>query len=247
MQSESSSDSINLIFRVFVFSCFRDTFLDFRPPMVSILGDKIKIPAIIFFAAIILAGCVSTREAAKKEVLRLDAQHFKDTTTVKKVSSGNVTEFSTLEGYRPEKYMGIPWLDSFLIGYLDNQTGKRSYQVYQFISYPGRSWRLYNRVTYRTPDGTPSKPLTRLHRELLDCASSRGCTYEEHVVFDIDKGLMKKIAELAPETQGKTDDSGKITAFLYQLSPEKGNPIKYWLLPEEVAGLLEKMDEFETP
>jgi hypothetical protein len=31
---------------------------------------------------------------------------------------------------------------------------------------------------------------------------------------------------------------------LYQLSPEKGHPIKYWLLPEEVAGLLEKMDEY---
>jgi len=77
--------------------------------------------AIIFFATIILTGCVSTREAAKREVLRLDAQHFKDTMTVKQVSSGNVTEFSTLNGYRREKYIGIPWLDSFLIGYLDNQ------------------------------------------------------------------------------------------------------------------------------
>jgi len=58
---------------------------------------------------------------------------------------------------------------------------------------------------------------------------------------------MKKIVELAPETQGKPEPSEKITAFLYQLSPEKGHPIKYWLLPEEAAGLLEKMDEFETP
>jgi hypothetical protein len=211
------------------------------------LEDKMRKAAIIFFAAIILAGCVSTREAAKREVLRLDAQHFKDTMTVKQVSSGNITEFSTLNGYRREKYMGIPWLDSFLIGYLDNQTGKRSYQVYQFISYQGRGWRLYDRVTYRTPDGTTSKPLMRLHRELLDCTSSRGCTYEEHVVFDIDKALLKKIAELAPGTQGKSDGSEKITAFLYQLYPKKGRPIKYWLLPEEVAGLLEKMDEFETP
>jgi len=211
---------------------------------VSILGDEMRNAAIIFFAAIFLVGCASTRETTKREVIRLDAQHFKDSTTVKQVSSGNVTEFSTLNGYRPEKHMGIPWLDSFLIGYLDNQTGKRSYQIYQFISYQGRSWRLYDRVTYRTPDGTTSKPLTRLHRELLDCGSSRGCTYEEHVVFDIDKGLMKKIAELAPETQGKPEPSLKITAFLYQLFPEKGHPIKYWLLPEEAAGLLEKMDEY---
>jgi hypothetical protein len=140
--------------------------------------------------------------------------------------------------------MGIPWLDSFLIGYLDNQTGRKSYQAYQFISYQGRGWRLYDRVTYRTPDGTTSKPLTRLHRELLDCTSSRGCTYEEHVVFDMDKSLLKKIAELASEAQEKTDGSGKITAFLYQLSPEKGHLIKYWLLPAEVTGLLEKMDVY---
>jgi hypothetical protein len=60
----------------------------------------------------------------------------------------------------------------------------------------------------------------------------------------MDKSLLKKIAELASGAQGKTDGSGKITAFLYQLFPEKGHPIKYWLLPEEVAGLLEKMDEY---
>ncbi len=200
--------------------------------------------AIFFFAAIILAGCVSTREAAKREVLRLDAQHFKDTITVKQVASGNVTEFSTLNGYRPEKYMGIPWLDSFLLGYLDNQTGRKSYQAYQFISYQGRGWRLYDRVTYKTPDGTTSKPLTRLHRELLDCTSSRGCTYEEHVVFDLDKALLKKIAELAPEAQGKSDGSGKDNRLFVPAFSRKGTPDKVLAAAEEVAGLLEKLDEY---
>ena len=97
-----------------------------------------KNTAITILLAVILSGCVSSREATKNELLRLDVQHFKETTTIKKVSSGNVTEFSTLDGYRPEKYRGATWLDSFIIGYLDNQTGKRSYQVYQFISYQGR-------------------------------------------------------------------------------------------------------------
>ena len=203
-----------------------------------------KNTAITILLAVILSGCVSSREATKNELLRLDVQHFKETTTIKKVSSGNVTEFSTLDGYRPEKYRGVPWLDSFIIGYLDNQTGKRSYQVYQFISYQGRGWRLYHRVTYKTPEGTTSKSLTRLHRELLDCPTSKGCTYEEQLVFDIPDTLFEKIAELATETNGKTDQSGKITAFLYRLSPEKGHPINCWLLPEEAAGLQERMDEY---
>ena len=202
-----------------------------------------KKTAIIFLAAIISSGCVSTREATKKEVLSLNTQHFKDTIIVRKISSGAATEFSTLRGCRQKKYLGIGWLDSFLIGYLDHKTGKRSYQVYQFVSYQARDWRLYNRVNYQTPEGTKSEPLIRYHREIMNCSSSRGCTYEEHVVFDVEEALLRQIAELAPETQGKINSKGKITAFLYQLCSKGEHKTKYWLLPAEVAGLMEVMDE----
>ena len=200
--------------------------------------------AIIFFTAILVSGCASTREATKREVLSLTTQHFKKTVIIKQVSSAEVTKFSTLRGYRHEKYLGIGWLDSFLIGYLNNQTGKRYYQVYQFVSYQGRGWRLYNRVNYETPEGTKSMPLKRYHRELKNCSSSRGCTYEEHVVFDVEEALLRQIAKLASETQGKMNANGKIAAFLYQLSSQEGHKKKYWLLPAEVAGLMEVMDEY---
>jgi len=200
--------------------------------------------AIIFFTAILVSGCASTREATKREVLSLTTQHFKKTVIIKQVSSAEVTKFSTLRGYRHEKYLGIGWLDSFLIGYLNNQTGKRYYQVYQFVSYQGRGWRLYNRVNYETPEGTKSMPLKRYHRELKNCSSSRGCTYEEHVVFDVDEALLRQIAKLASETQGKMNANGKIAAFLYQISSQEGHKKKYWLLPAEVAGLMEVMDEY---
>jgi len=200
--------------------------------------------AIFFFTAILVSGCASTREATKREVLSLTTQHFKETIIIKQVSSGEVTKFSTLRGYRHEKYLGIAWLDSFLIGYLNNQTGKRYYQVYQFVSYQRRGWRLYNRVNYETPEGTKSMPLKRYHRELKNCSSSRGCTYEEHVVFDVDEALLRQIAKLSSETQGKTNANGKIAAFLYQLSSQEGHKKKYWLLPAEVAGLMEVMDEY---
>jgi len=200
--------------------------------------------AIIFFTAILVSGCASTREATKREVLSLTTQHFKKTVIIKQVSSAEVTKFSTLRGYRHEKYLGIGWLDSFLIGYLNNQTGKRYYQVYQFVSYQGRGWRLYNRVNYETPEGTKSMPLKRYHRELKNCSSSRSCTYEEHVVFDVDEALLRQIAKLASETQGKMNANGKIAAFLYQISSQEGHKKKYWLLPAEVAGLMEVMDEY---
>ena len=201
-----------------------------------------KKAAIIFFTCILISGCVLTREATKRQILNLNTQHFKDTIIIKQVSSGDVTKFSTLKGYRHEKYLGIGWLDSFLIGYLNNKTGKRHYQVYQFISYQGQGWRLYNRVNYETPEGTKSKPLISYHKELMNCSSSRACTYEEHVVFDIEEALLRQIAERAPETQGKTTAKGKISAFLYKLSSKQGHNITYWLLPSEVAALMEKMD-----
>ena len=203
-----------------------------------------KKAAIIFFTTILISGCVSTREATKRQVLSLNTQHFKDTIIIKQVSSGDVTKFSTLKGYRHEKYLGIGWLDSFLIGYLNNKTGKRYYQVYQFISYQGRGWRLYNRVDYQTPEEIKSKPLTSYHREIMNCSSSKACTYEEHVVFDVEEALLRQIAELAPETQGKINSEGKITAFLYQLCSKGGHKTKYWLLPAEVAGLMEVMDQY---
>ena len=203
-----------------------------------------KKAAIIFFITILISGCVSTREATKKQILNLNTQHFKDTIIIKQESSGDVTKFSTLRGYRHEKYLGIGWLDSFLIGYLNNITGKRYYQVYQFISYQGRGWRLYNRVDYQTPEKIKSKPLISYHRELMNCSSSRACTYEEHVVFDIEEALLRQIAARAPETQGKTTAKGEVSAFLYQLPSKQGHNITYWLLPTEVAALLEKMDEY---
>ena len=200
--------------------------------------------SIFLFTCILISGCVSTREATKKQILNLNTQHFKDTIIIKQVSSGDVTKFSTLRGYRHEKYLGIGWLDSFLIGYLNTITEKRYYQVYQFISYQGRGWKLYNLVDYQTPEEIKSKPLTSYHREIMNCSSSKACTYEEHVVFDIEEALLRQIAARALGTQGKTTARGKASAFLYQLSSQQGHNITYWLLPTEVAALMEVMDEY---
>ncbi|MFO7972571.1 MAG: hypothetical protein R6U40_12585 [Desulfobacterales bacterium] len=203
-----------------------------------------KKAAIIFFTCIVISGCVATHNATKKQILNLNTQHFKDTIIIKPFSSGDVTKFSTLKGYRHEKYLGAGWLDCFLMGYLNRKTGKRYYQVYQFISYQGRGWREYHRVDYQTPEQIKSKPLTSYHREILNCSASRACTYEEHVVFDIEEALLRQIAARAPETQGKTTVRGKVSAFLYQLSSQQGHNITYWLLPAEVAALMEVMDEY---
>jgi hypothetical protein len=205
-----------------------------------------KKAVIIFFTCILVSGCVSTRDATKKQILNLNTQHFKDTIIIKHAPSGDVTIFSTLKGYRHEKYLGVGWLDNFLIGYLNTITGKTYYQVYQFISYQGRGWRVYHRVDYQTPEQIKSKPLTSYHREIMNCSSSKACTYEEHVVFDIEEALLRQIAARAPETYGKTTAKGKVRAFVYQLSSQQGHKITYWLLPAEVAALMEVMDEYAS-
>ncbi len=63
-------------------------------------------------------------------------------------------------------------------------------------------------------------------------------------MFDIEEALLRQIAARAPETQGKTTARGKVSAFLYQLSSKQGHNITYWLLPAEVAALMEVMDEY---
>lgn len=200
---------------------------------------------VILFLALILSGCGSTREATKREILRLGPQHFKDTIVITDVSSDTVAEFSTLNGYRPQKYVGVVWMDSFLKGYLNKNSGKRYYQVYQFISYQGRGWRSYHRVDYETPEGKVEAPLTSYHQEIVNCSSSKGCTYEEHVVFDVEEVLLRKIAKLASANQKKPSGQEKIPVFLYQLYSKAGHKYAYWLLPAEVAGLLDKMDEYD--
>ena len=199
----------------------------------------------LLISVLILSGCVSTRKATRKEILSLDTQHFKDTIIVTEVLSGTVSEFSTLNGYRPKKYVGIGWLDSFLKGYLNKKTGKQTYQVYQFISYLGRGWRSYHRVDYQTPEGKVSTPLASYHREITNCSSSVGCTYEEHVVFDIEETLLRKIAKLTSSDQEKLTDRGKVSVFLYHLYSKGAHRNTYWLLPAEVAGLLQRMDEYD--
>ena len=170
-----------------VFAFLQERQKNLENPVDPVFEKEILMNKIIaiLIGLILIVGCVSTHQTAKKEVFNLDTQHFKETTTVANVLSDSVVEFSTLNGYRPEKFTGVGWLDSFLKGYVNKKTGKKDYQVYQFISYQGRGWRLYHRVDYQTPAGGTSKPLTRYHRELLNCASSRGCTYEEHVVLTL--------------------------------------------------------------
>ncbi len=200
--------------------------------------------AIVFIAVITITGCVPTHEATVKQILSLDARHFKDTITIKDDASDTVAEFSTLNGYRQNKFLGIDWLDSFLRGFINKKTGKRSYQVYQFISYQGRGWRFYNRVDYETPEGSRSNALTRFHKEAMNCSSSIDCTYEEHVVFDVEEALLREIAKRAPEIQGKLNAQGKIIAWSYKLYSKAGHELEYGVPPAEVVGLLERMDEY---
>jgi hypothetical protein len=68
-------------------------------------------------------------------------------------------------------------------------------------------------VNYETPEGAKSISLKKYHRELKNCSPSRGCTYEEHVVFNVEEALLRKIAKLAPQTQGENKCEGQDSRF----------------------------------
>ena len=61
---------------------------------------------------------------------------------------------------------------------------------------------------------------------------------------DIEEGLLRKIAELAPSRPNEVGAKEKIPVFIYQLSPNSGPKRKSYLLPAEAAGLLDRMDGY---
>jgi hypothetical protein len=126
---------------------------------------------------------------------------------------------------------------NFLRAFIDKKSGKTSFQVYQVIYYQGSGWNFFQRVNFETPSGPQSKPATVIKRD-VDCTGSRysGCTYIEHVAFDVDESLLRTIASgYSP---------GKSSTWKFKFTAKSGQDYNDGMLPAEVAGLLDKVDEY---
>ena len=121
--------------------------------------------------------------------------------------------------------------------FIDKDTGKTSFQLYQFISYRRRGWAFFETVNFETLSGPQSKPVTVINRD-VDCTGSRynGCRYVEHIAFDVDESLLRNYAaKYSP---------GQYFGWNFKFTDKSGKDWKDGMLSSEIAGLLDKVDEY---
>jgi len=62
------------------------------------------------------------------------------------------------------------------------------------------------------------------------------CTYVEHIAFDVDESLLRTIAA--------TTSPGMRVAWRFKFTAKSGVEYNAGMLPAEIAGLLDKVDEY---
>ncbi|MEZ5656373.1 MAG: hypothetical protein R3E04_10930 [Sphingobium sp.] len=91
--------------------------------------------------------------------------------------------------------------ESCFRAFVDRETGKARFQLYQTISYV-EDWRRFDQVNIMMPDGLRTMPLTRIDDELRDCYAVNFYGREETVGFDLSEADMEAIAAIKPGPDG---------------------------------------------
>jgi hypothetical protein len=191
-----------------------------------------------------MTGCV-TNPPIDRPPKSDEKQHFKKTVTIKDHPSQAVVTFSTVKGFQ-EKHStdNVVWDDNFLRGFIDKKTKAKTYQVYNVIYYAGSGtdfrWKHFNQAKYQTPEGDKSTPTTLIKKH-EDCTAIQfhgQCLYSEHIIFKIDGELLRLLAK------SYALNTPKERTWQYQLISESGENRSDKLQIAEMAGLLEKMDEY---
>lgn len=199
------------------------------------MGMKI---ILILILSVMLTGCVS-RQQQLKEMAALTVGHFKSKMEIQDDYLDTTAVFSTANGFKHGKgLLKIVWDDNFIRAYVDKKTGATSYQVYNWIKYQGRGWRLYNQANYESMTGPKAKRLTVIARD-VNCRGSRygGCTHTEHVAFNIDEELIKVIADKYKP--------GMEVGWKYKLKCKAGKDWKDGMLFQEIVALYETVQAYK--
>jgi len=194
---------------------------------------------------IVVATAISAQPASakpddkpSKQVLRalsLTPEHFQATSTLKDDSLETVATITTLAGFQYKRgLLKIVHDDNFLRAFIDKKSGETRFQLYQIISYGG-SWRFYSTANYETLEGPKSVDLTVVDRD-VSC-SRYGCSYTEHVAFDVEGSLLRTVAE-------KYRPNEEIV-WRFKFKSKAGTEWPDGLLPAEAAGLLAAVDAYK--
>ena len=187
-------------------------------------------------APLILLGLLTGPARAKDPpLLSLNMAHFKDTATVTENSKNATTTISTENGFAEHKGpMLMVWNDEFLEAVIDDETGRRSFQVHAWVIYSG-AWRDYEAASYPTANGPRSVPAAAIRRTSANCLV-RECTYTEHVAFPVEEKFLRELAA------GYVPD--KPSLWRFRLLAKTGPAYSGELSNAEIAGLLAKVDEY---
>lgn len=198
-----------------------------------------KIIAVIL--VIVAAGCAMPMQQNQlEEALALTKEHFFSTASVQDDSLETTARVTTVNGFQEKRgLLGMVWDDNFMRAFVNKKTGATSYQVYQVIVYQAPSWRFYNSVNFETADGPKSVAATIIDRD-VSCRASRysGCTYYEHVAFDVDEELLRKISSAY--------SPGQRIAWKFRFKSKAGVDHNDGMLLAEVAGFLDRVDSYRS-
>jgi hypothetical protein len=185
---------------------------------------------------LVLGLAAHTTYAKDPALLSLTMEHFRDTATVKDDPADAITTISTEKGFAEHRGpIRMVWNDEYLTSVIDKKTGQKSFQVNAWIIYSGR-WRSYETVDYHTVTGSKSAPVTRIGKEMENCAVG-DCQYTERIAFPVDEEMLRRLAAAnAPP--------GKPALWMYKFVAKTGPDYAGGLSSAEIAGLLTKVDEY---
>jgi hypothetical protein len=196
---------------------------------------KFRIAALAPFLVLVLTA--PTASAKDPALLSLSMEHFRDTATVKDDPVEATTSISTEKGFAEHKGpMRMVWNDEYLTSVIDKKTGQKSFQVHAWIIYSGR-WRSYETVDYQAMTGPQSAPVTRIGKEMENCAVG-DCLYTERIAFPVDEEMLRRLAA--------TNAPGKPAMWTYKFVAKTGPDYAGALSSAEIAGLLAKVDEYSN-
>jgi hypothetical protein len=177
------------------------------------------------------------KQALEEKTALDDKEQFKKTVMIRDGPLDPVATFSTGGFLAKQGQLLIVAHDNFLRAYIHKKTGRRRYYVHNIIRYRSSEWSFYSFVNYEAPGGPKLKQLIVIDRD-AHCSEARnlGCTFVEHVGFDVDEEMLRLIA--------KEYQPGARLAWNYKLIPKIGEEYRDGILHAEVAGFLERVDDY---
>lgn len=186
-----------------------------------------------------IAPAVAQRQSKSvQQLLAMAPADFERTAVLKDDALDTLAQISTEPGFQEKRgLLKMIWHDNFVRAFIDKKTGATTFQVYQYISYSG-SWRFYTTANYETPMGPDSKPVTVIARNVNSCSAYVGCSFTEHVGFEVSEEMLRAIGARYALQPG--------SIWRFKFASKSGGDWQDGMATAEVAGILASVDRYRA-